>query len=120
MLQEKYKIFPEICEKVSKIDVFLPKMKVLFQTNYQIMIFMDASANVMSNHNSFTVESCVTKKYKIFPEICEKMSKTDVFTQKIDSHIQQMSKLYFDTNAVTLYVRKVKAVYILILQCKRY
>ena len=52
-------------------------------------------------------------KYKIFPEICEKMS-------KIDSYIQQMSKLYFDTNAVALYVRKVKAVYILILQCKRY
>ena len=31
-----------------------------------------------------------------------------------------MSKLYFDTNAVVLYVRKVKAVYILILQCKKY
>ena len=60
------------------------------------------------------------EKYKIFPEICEKMSKIDVFTPKLDSYIQQMSKLYFDTNAVALYVRKVKAVYILILQCKRY
>ena len=25
VLQDKYKIFPEICEKVSKIDVFSPK-----------------------------------------------------------------------------------------------
>ena len=37
-------------------------MKVLFRTNEQIMIFLDASPNVMSNHNSFTVESCVTSK----------------------------------------------------------
>ena len=27
VLQEKYKIFPEICEKVSKIDVFSPKWR---------------------------------------------------------------------------------------------
>ena len=25
VIQEKYKIFPEICEKMSKIDVFTPK-----------------------------------------------------------------------------------------------
>ena len=62
----------------------------------------------------------IQEKYKIFPEICEKMSKNDVFNPKIDSFIQQMSKLYFDTNAVALYVRKVEAIYILVLQCKKY
>ena len=55
-LQEKYKIFPEICEKVSKIHCFFPKMKVLFLTNCQYIHFMDVSVNKMSNHNSFTVE----------------------------------------------------------------
>ena len=48
------------------------------------------------------------------------MSKIDVFYPKIDSYIQQMSKLYFYMNAVALYVRKVKAIYILTLQCKKY
>ena len=45
-----------ICEKVSKIEVFLPKMKVLLLTNCEIIEFVDVSANVMSNHKAFTVE----------------------------------------------------------------
>ena len=56
LLQGNYKIFPEICEKMSKIDVFYPKIKVLLSTIRQIINFLDASANVMSNHHSFTVE----------------------------------------------------------------
>ena len=83
VLQEKYKIFPEICEKVSKIDVFSPKMKVVFRTNYQIMIFFGMPQLIwyrIITHSQ--LNRVIQEKYKIFPEICEKMSKIDVFTPK--------------------------------------
>ena len=38
------------------------------------------------------LNSVLQEKYKIFPEICEKMSKICVFYPKIDSYIKQMSK----------------------------
>ena len=51
-----------MCEKMSRIDVFSPKMKVSVLTICQIIHFVDVSANLMSNHNSFTVEYYVTRK----------------------------------------------------------
>ena len=33
------------------------------------------------------LNSVLQEKYKIFPEICEKMSKIVFYTQKIDSYI---------------------------------
>ena len=62
VLQEKYKIFPEKCEKVSKIDVFSPKWRSYSEQMNKLWFFFNASPNVMSNHNSFKVESCVTSK----------------------------------------------------------
>ena len=62
VLLEKYKIFPEICEKVSKIDVFSPKRRSSSEQITKLLICLDASPNVMSNHNSFRVESFVTRK----------------------------------------------------------
>ena len=86
MLQEQYKKNSEICEKMSKL-MFFPQNQGLIPNKLPNYSFFYASAHVMSNHNSFTIEKCVKEKYKIFPEICEKMSKIFVFYQKVDSNI---------------------------------
>ena len=90
-------------------------MKVLFRTNYQIINLLDASAHVISNYNSFTVESCDTRKnIKYFQKSVKKCQKLCL------QLYSENDKIIFFTNAVALYVRKVKAIYILTLQCKKY
>ena len=58
-------------------------MKVLFRTNEQIMIFFWMLHLMLCRIITHSQLNRVLQvKYKIFPEICEKMSKIDVFTQK--------------------------------------
>ena len=82
VLQEKYKIFPEICEKVSKIDVFSPKWRSYSQQIAKILILGMYQLMWCQIITPSQLNSVLQEKYKIFPEICEKMSKCDVFTQK--------------------------------------
>ena len=42
--------------------MFYSQNEDFFQANCHIISLLDESANVMSNHNSFTVESFVTRK----------------------------------------------------------
>ena len=48
---------------------------------------------MISRHALLKLEVYGNKKYKLFPEICEKMSKSDVFTSKERSHQYEMAKL---------------------------
>ena len=106
VLQERYKIFPEICEKVSKIDVFSPKWRSYSEQITKLLICWMPQLMWFRIITHSQLNRVIKEKYKIFPEICEKMSKIDVFYQKIDSYIQKMTKLYFYTNAVAyMYVR---------------
>ena len=57
-------------------------MKVLFRTNEQIMIFFMLHLMLCRIITHSQLNRVLQVKYKIFPEIYEKMSKIDVFTQK--------------------------------------
>ena len=58
----KETIFPKICKKYYIKAIFFPQNKGLIHNTGQNYSFLVVSANVMSNRNSFTVESCVTRK----------------------------------------------------------
>ena len=58
-------------------------MNVSLLTICQIIHFVDVSANAISTH-----------KYNIFPEICKKVSKIDVFSPKWMSYSLQIVKIF--------------------------
>ena len=82
VLQEKYKIFPEICEKVSKINVFSPKWRSYSKQITKLLICWMPQLMWFRIITHSQLNRVIQEKYKIFPEICEKMSKIDCFLPK--------------------------------------
>ena len=93
LLQGNYKIFPEICEKVSKIDVFSQKRRSYSKqiTKLFILWMYQLIGCRIITHSQ--LNRLLQGNYKIFPEICEKVSKIDVFSQKRRSSSEQITKL---------------------------
>ena len=87
MLQEQYKIFPEICEKNVKKMMFSPQNEGLIPNKLPNYSFFMPQLMLCGIITHSQLNSVLQEKYKIFPEICEKMSKICVFYPKIDSNI---------------------------------
>ena len=58
----EYKIFPEICEKCEKKLCFYPKIKVIFLTKDELMLYMDMIAHMIPRHMILKLEVYGNKK----------------------------------------------------------
>ena len=60
----------------------LTQNKVIFLIKVKLMLYMDVLAHLIPRQTLLELEVMEIRKYKIFPEIREKMSKNYVFAQK--------------------------------------